>query len=135
MAQRINIQTLLMFLAACLLGISCKDLGSDNLPQSGAVSFSKSLQPIFNNNCISCHGIEAGLTLSQGVSFGMLLYVPAQSSCVGLYRVLPGNADSSVLYRKVSGTSCGARMPQGGILSGQEIGLVRDWINQGALNN
>lgn len=99
------------------------------------VFFSGQIQPIFNSSCAGCHGTNGGLTLTSGVSYGELYHVPASSSCTSLHRVLPGDVLNSVLYIKVAGTACGDRMPLGGSLSQIEIDLIRDWIDQGALNN
>jgi hypothetical protein len=99
------------------------------------VSFSGQIQPIFNSQCISCHGGNGGLTITASVSYNNLVNRNAQSSCPSLKRVLPNDADNSVLYKKVSGTTCGSQMPPSGALSTSDITLVRDWINQGANNN
>lgn len=99
------------------------------------VSFSNQIQPIFNSRCVSCHGSNGGLSLVAGTSYNHLVNVQAQSSCISLKRVLPYDAANSVLYSKVSGTSCGNRMPLGGILNAGDIALIQDWINQGANNN
>ncbi len=96
------------------------------------VSFSSQIQPIFNSQCIGCHGSNGGLSLDLGVSYANLVNVQAQSSCTSMKRVLPNDAGNSVLYRKVSGTTCGIRMPQGSTLNANEIALIQDWINQGA---
>jgi hypothetical protein len=107
--------------------------------QSG-ISFSNQIQPIFENHsygCTSCHGGNAGLFLTRGQSYANLVNVQAQAgSCVGRKRVQPGDASSSVLLLRVSGFSCGDRMPQGGNpISPTDVNLIRDWINQGAQNN
>jgi len=99
------------------------------------VSFSNQIQPIFNNQCTSCHGGSSGLTITAGASYNNLVNVDAQSSCTSLKRVLPNNANNSVLYKKVSGTTCGNRMPGGVPLNANDIALIQDWINQGANNN
>ena len=99
------------------------------------VSFSNQIQPIFNSQCTGCHGGNGGLTITAGASYNNLVNVNAQSSCPSLKRVLPNDAANSVLYKKVSGTTCGSQMPQGGSLSTSDIALIRDWINQGASNN
>jgi hypothetical protein len=98
------------------------------------VSFSNQIQPIFNSQCTGCHGGNGGLTITAGASYNNLVNVNAQSSCSSLKRVLPNDAANSVLYKKVSGTTCGSQMPQGGSLSTSDIILIRDWINQGASN-
>jgi len=100
-----------------------------------AVSFSSQIQPIFNSQCLGCHGSNGGLSLNAGVSYANLVNVDARSSCTSMKRVLPDNADNSVLYRKVSGTTCGNRMPEGLQMNTHDITLIQDWINQGANNN
>ncbi len=107
-------------------------------PPAGTVFYSSQVQPIFTNNCVGCHtpGGQAPFSLQAGVSRGNIVNVQATSSCTSDKRVLPGNSASSVLYKKVSGNTCGARMPMGGTpLSQSDIGLIRDWIDQGAENN
>lgn len=99
---------------------------------SQPVSFTGQIQPIFNAKCVVCHGTSGNLTLTSDVSYTQLVHVPASSSCTTLHRVLPFDAANSVLYRKVSGTLCGIRMPQGGSLTITEINLIHDWINEGA---
>jgi hypothetical protein len=99
------------------------------------VSFSGQVQPIFNTNCASCHGSSGGLSLSSTNSYSSLVNIQAQSSCTSLMRVLPNDPANSVLYKKVSSTSCGTQMPSGGTLSASDIALIRDWISQGAKNN
>jgi hypothetical protein len=99
------------------------------------VSFSGKIQSIFTNNCTFCHGSSGGLNLTAGVSYNNLVNVSAQSSCTSLKRVLPNDADNSVLYRKITGSACGNRMPQGGTLTQANIDSIRVWIDQGANNN
>ncbi len=55
-----------------------------------------------------------------------------------LKRVQPGNAANSYIIQKLDGASgiFGARMPLGvPLLSTDEINLIRQWIDEGALNN
>lgn len=104
-------------------------------PPPPSVHFATQIQPIFNSQCTSCHGTQGGLSLQSGVSYGNLVNVQAQSACTNLKRVSPNDAANSVLYRKVSGTSCGSQMPQGGALNAQDITRIQTWINEGANNN
>jgi hypothetical protein len=99
------------------------------------ISYSSEIQPIFNNRCIQCHPGNGGLNLISGVSYNQLVNVTAISSCTNLLRVVPDDANNSVLYKKVAGTACGMQMPQGGNLTVSDINKIRDWINQGANNN
>ena len=51
--------------------------------------------------------------------------------------ISPGNADGSLLVKKLSPTPpFGSRMPLGGpYLPDTAIGLIKRWINEGAKNN
>jgi len=79
--------------------------------------------------CVGCHGGSGGLFvdtqphLLQGGVHG-----PA---------VVPGNAAASLLIQKLSpNPPFGSRMPQGGsALADTTIQVIREWIDQGALNN
>ncbi len=52
-------------------------------------------------------------------------------------RVVPGSSATSLLYNKVNGTQdCGVRMPKGDpALSVANIATIKEWTDQGALNN
>ena len=98
--------------------------------RGGAKSFRNDVLPILNaNGCSGCHGGNGGLTVT---SVGALLaggdHGPA---------VVPGNADSSNLVRKLlSPPAFGSRMPLGGSpLPDASVGLIRAWINEGAKDN
>jgi hypothetical protein len=48
-------------------------------------------------------------------------------------RVVPMMSAKSVLYSKVSGTTCGVRMPSGKpALSAADIATIKTWIDTGA---
>ncbi len=106
---------------------------------AAVVSFSAQVQPIFTNRCVNagCHPGGGGpFSLAAGQSRGNMVNIQATSSCTSDRRVVPGDAAASVLYKKISGTSCGDRMPRNlPPLIASEADLIRDWINQGALNN
>ncbi|HEX9653826.1 MAG TPA: hypothetical protein VGA99_08950 [bacterium] len=97
---------------------------------------------IFSARCAvpGCH-VPNGLGLmslrNTNESFTNLVSRPsAQRS--NLFRVQPGNANNSYIIQKLAGASgiMGTRMPQGGpYLSSDQINLIRQWIDDGALNN
>ena len=126
-----------IFMAILVMNFNCNDIGSTPPASTSPVSFAQHVQPIFNNSC-SCHSgnsPSAAMNLSAGSSYSQLVNVQSASSCISLKRVLPSVADSSTLYRKISGSTCGAQMPQGGSISSSSISIIGDWINQGAINN
>lgn len=100
-------------------------------------SYSADVQPIWTASC-SCHmGAfpSAGMHLGEGVSYENLVNVPA-GACAPLLRVLPGSPDDSVLFRKISGSTCGSRMPLSDPTFFQrnpdKLELIRSWILAGA---
>jgi len=113
----------------------CSDLGdsaptSQGPPPADSVSFAAQIQPIFDAHCIVCHGaaINGDLDLTTYASL---------MDSIGPHApvVLPMNPDSSYLVQKLDGTAQ-PRMPQGGpYLTDEQIGRIRLWIEQGALDN
>ncbi len=105
-------------------------------PPEQEVSFSKDIRPIIDANCIKCHatggqGYEAsGLTmqsyesLMKGTKFGPVIK-PGDALSSTLMILINGKADPSI------------NMPHGDNepLSGEQIKLFEQWINQGAKNN
>jgi DNA polymerase II small subunit/DNA polymerase delta subunit B len=126
--------------------IGCALPGStSDLPEpQDSVSFKDQIQPIFNADCIDCHvtggsaslfGID--LLLTEGESYNHLVnQVSVQDASLTL--VAPGDAESSLLFLKVNSSSppVGEGMPLAGSpISASDQALIRDWINQGALDN
>lgn len=100
-------------------------------------NFTTEVQPIFNASCASaaCHGNQAGLTLTAGVSYAEIVNVPATQSA--LLRVAPGDPAQSFLYLKITGCTppacVGDRMPRGAApLPAAQIETIREWIAGGA---
>jgi len=100
--------------------------------QGPVVSFSANVRPLFANQrigCLGCHGGENNLFV--GTPTDLLrggLHGPA---------VIPGNSSSSLLILKMSANPpFGARMPFGGIpVPDSTIQIIKNWIDQGALDN
>jgi hypothetical protein len=86
------------------------------------VYFSTAVQPILDNNCVSCHPPAKGLDLNAATSYGELVpaYVSAADSA---------NPEGSKLYVKLIGTSHTART------SDLEKLKISKWISEGARNN
>src|SRR5579872_3656373 len=91
------------------------------------VSFGEQVLPILSNKCFKCHGDSiklSGLDLRDRDS----VLKGGQHGAA----IIPGNADQSKLYRLITGKEKPA-MPLDGTLADNEIALLRDWINQGAV--
>lgn len=138
-------------------------LGLPALPQAGTpVSFRNDVQAIITaHNCASfgCHNdtaLGAPMSLETDKAYGTLVNVPS-CEAPGLKRIEPASSGSSYLVDKVAGTqgavesaggcaagcslytppgSCGSQMPLlGSKLTGAEVQVIRDWIDQGAKDN
>ncbi len=128
-----------------MTGMGCQGSVNEPAPPTGeTISFATEIQPIFNANCTTCHRI-GGLADIQGIrlklvageSFDLLVDQPS-SQRSDLTLVVPGDVGASLLFLKVSSDSppIGGTMPLvGGRLSSTDLALIRDWINQGAMNN
>jgi len=93
------------------------------------ISYSNEIQPIFNVNCIGCHGGSGGLTLT---SYNTLMAGNSDHGPV----VEPGNGFNSYIVRKLEGRNItGSPMPQGGALTQTQIQSISTWIDEGAKNN
>jgi hypothetical protein len=138
---------------ALLLGGCANDdatLGVDLLgPTPGSmVSLRNDVQPIFTASCAvgGCHdasSLSAGMVLEEGRLFDPvegIVGVPSQEA-PGVLRVKPGSSLESYLIHKLQGTQdtvggAGDPMPLGGPpLADPTLQLIRDWIDQGALDN
>ncbi len=129
--------------ASPVQGPDAEDLPEDP-PEGAAVSFSEDVLPILTSACADCHrdgGIadQAGIALRlvEDLALDMLLNNNSvQDESLGF--VKPGDSASSLMFLKISSATppVGSRMPfQGAPLSDAQIATIRDWIDQGALDN
>jgi mono/diheme cytochrome c family protein len=91
-----------------------------------AVNYYRDIEPILNANCVGCHQaamaagglrVDAPESLLQGGASG-----PA---------VIPGKAQKSLLYTRLTDTTA-KRMPPVGMVTEEQLALIRAWINLGA---
>jgi Planctomycete cytochrome C len=125
---------------ALTLALSCKDsnpVGPDGSPSdvvfpADSVSYSQSVQVLFNQTCAlpSCHSSGEGvdrvkLDNYQNLRFGVN----------GLSVVIPGSPDQSELVLRIEGRT-GDRMPiNRNPLNQNQINGIRTWIAEGAKDN
>lgn len=119
MKKVINVLSLFLVifaLAACEYATIVPDVPSPNVP----VLYSTQIQPIFTSNCVGCHKAGGPMPdLTAGTSYANLM---------NNKMVIAGDANNSILYQEVTGgmqAYCDAT----------SAGLIKNWINQGALNN
>lgn len=96
-------------------------------PASGSISFATDILPIFESRCFNCHGgdkTEKGLDLKAYAS----MMLGSERGVV----IVAGDAGTSKLFMAVAA----GKMPKKGPkLTPQQIELIMNWINSGALNN
>ena len=90
------------------------------------ITFSETIQPIFDDSCINCHNGShfTGLDLRSytGVT---------ESSNNNVQIIISGDHENSLLWQYVnSGT-----MPPSGQLTSDQVNLIATWIDEGAQNN
>lgn len=97
-------------------------------PPADEVSFSADVMPIFEAECVVCHGSFGGWDASS--------YESVMDSGNNAPVVIPGDAENSLLAQKMVGTQIvGGIMPPAGLLPEDEIQIILDWIEEGALDN
>lgn len=109
-----------------LLGCSAQP---DAIPDNP--SFSNHVLPILTSKCASCH---AGSSASGNYDLTSYTgtFSPGSDS---IANVIAGQADSSVLYRRITGADQ-PQMPIGAPpLDSIATGTIRNWIDRGAQNN
>ena len=99
--------------------------------ETGLVNFSKRVLPIFQKNCISCHGPDEQ---AKGLRLDSVADI-MDANADGLLLVA-GKADESELFRRISLPEDDQEiMPPsdfGSPLSGADQELIKQWINEGA---
>ena len=106
----------LLYVALCLLGVTCAD----------EIDFNRDIRPILSNNCFQCHGPgaeqrEADLRLDQEAS-------------AKEHAVVPGDLESELIQRILS-MDPDEKMPpadSGKELDQAEIEILKRWVKQGA---
>jgi len=93
------------------------------------VDFSRDIRPIFNQNCVSCHG---GVRQKNGVSFIFRDEALGKGKS-GRQTIVPGDPDASELISRITAKDTDVRMPfHGPALPPEQIALLRRWIREGA---
>ncbi len=112
------------------------------MPPSDGVSLADDIQPLLTRyGCTGCHGVNGNSGYS--VLTHQSIFGPGNEAAVrGMFEVVPGRPDTSYIVWKLEGQGpngepiTGQRMPQGGAaMDPRDIGLIRTWILDGALDN
>src|ERR1700731_3718762 len=95
-------------------------------PAAEKISFSHDVAPILSAKCIQCHG-QVSLMSNLDLRGREAALKGGQHGPV----IVPGDADSSHLYRHLTGREL-PQMPLGGHLTDPEIATIKNWIDNGA---
>jgi len=122
-------------------------VGIGTIVNTSDVSFSAQVQPLLRTSCasVACHGGSfPGGDFYTGTNVDYATLIAATGTNTALLPgspdgkvIQPGNSGISTLYTKTTATPpFGSRMPSAASpLNTAQQNLIRDWIDQGALNN
>ncbi len=121
-----------LFLLASALTASAAAVDISKLPAAAArpVDFVQDIQPLFEKHCLKCHGPEKQkggwrADVADAALKGGDNYAP---------NIRPGKSEKSPLIHFVAGLEDDMVMPEkGDRLTAEQIGLLRAWIDQGAI--
>jgi len=94
------------------------------------LSFNRDIRPILSNNCFACHGPDEGKRETK------FHFDTKEGAFLKENVIIPGNAAKSLLIWRVTHEDPQERMPppeSGHSLTDKQIGLLRQWIDQGAV--
>lgn len=123
-----------------LVSMECTEIADTIVMDAGTVDasmYNAIQQKIFNATCTACHGLSTtpggGLNLLEEHSHADLVNQPS-TSVDGMMRVVPGNAQESILHL-ILGTDISAewRIDHSRMITSPEMqSLVSNWIDDGA---
>ena len=87
------------------------------------VDFAKDVLPILRQNCVTCH---SGTQPASGMR------LDRKSAVINRRGIVPGSAENSFLFHRISGNDYGMQMPPTGTLKPEQIDTIKRWIEQGA---
>ena len=86
------------------------------------IDYYSEIQPLLNNNCISCHGGSGGLSLTS--------YENIMSGGNSGAVIIPFDHENSLLWIKVNS---GNMPPNGSDLTTEQVELIANWIDEGSV--
>lgn len=94
---------------------------------SGGVSFTNDVLPILVTSCGQCHGVRE---VKEGLD--LTTYEAIMAGSFNGPVITAGNANDSYLVQQIIDGEMPKRGPK---LTAEQIQIITDWVNQGALNN
>ncbi len=98
-----------------------------------AIEFNRDIRPILSDRCYTCHG-PSSTTRKSKLRFD--IEAAAKQDMGGHFAIVPGDPAKSTILARISAGEKPMRMPplaSGPALTEKEIGLIRAWIQQGAV--
>ena len=118
---------------ALVIGLSASALQAEPaISGPSSVDFQEDVRPILADNCFACHGPDAN---ARQADLRLDTREGAFADRGGYQVIVPGNAEESRLYQRMSHSQEVARMPPPGserFPSPEQIETIRTWIDQGA---
>lgn len=117
----------IVLIIASLSSCSSNQAGATATTRTGAVSYSQDVAPILVDRCEKCHGTSVQKGQLDLSSYNAIMAGGGSGEVIS-----PGNADGSKLIQMVTS----GKMPkQGAKLTPDQINILKDWMNAGALDN
>jgi hypothetical protein len=120
--------------ALAVSGLVAPVLGGLNRTPTGpdSIDFNSQIRPILSAHCFACHGADEGARQAR-------LRLDVRDEAVrdrwGVQAIVPGDGDASEMMMRIESGDPREVMPppkHGAPLGGEEIDLLRRWIEQGA---
>jgi hypothetical protein len=130
----------LWVVSALCTTIAIAAIACTNKPSSGnaagAISYNFHIRPILSDKCFVCHGPDANKRAAHlRLDNAEAAYAPLKET-KGAFAIVPGKPDESEMYKRIISTDPSYQMPAPdshlGLLTEQQIALIRKWIQQGA---
>jgi len=132
MMQRIVLSGLAGLFLLAALGEGLCQAQESSKPAGSTVSYSRQIEPILRAKCQGCHQPAKAQGGYELISFAGLL----SAGDSGVTAVVPGQPDASELLRQITSVDGAAAMPKDApALSEADVGLIRDWILGGAVDD
>ena len=101
--------------------------------QDSRVDFQREIRPLLSDACFQCHGPDPKVRMA-GIRLDLRedLFQARTSGAP----VVPGDPDNSLIFQRITQEDANLRMPPAysqKTLSGDQIDLIRRWIEQGAV--
>jgi hypothetical protein len=121
----------LMTFAVATAVIASQGIAAEK-PLPRVVDFNRDIRPIFSENCYACHGPDKN---KRKADLRLDTHDGLFSTHEGRIDVVPGKAEQSELFRRITETDPAERMPDpksNKKLADRQIALIKKWIEQGA---